>query len=171
MTQSGNGTIVGSNTAWGTGRNVSPSGLTYEWLQISSISSSYHLPEMNMTVYWLSNFEYGIVYQKIRVFEACGSVTKYIGSYSQSTMKILNGNNDNFQAGLGYVGNLPSYLNPRSNILNNSSLNKLTNDTGSILNRLFSHKVIDKVNVSGSGKVELTMLSHQANSKMHHQST
>jgi hypothetical protein len=148
--QSSSGTIVGSNTAWGTGKNVSFSFSTDSLNPIShGISKSRYQYNISMAV--LRHFEYGIIYQVIKVFHVDGSYCEYIGTYNQTTVKVLNGNNDTLDM---QHATPPSLYNLPSNFSTNVTLfNRYVNDTGYILNTIFAHKIIDKVNVPAGATV------------------
>ena len=81
----------------------------------------------------------------VKVFAVNGSYCEYIGAYNQTTIKILNGNNDTLITKAGspvVLYNLPS------TITNNITLqNRYINDTGYMLTTFFTHKVMGSVNI------------------------
>ena len=147
--QSSSGTIVGSNTAWGTGKNVS---FDFSSIGVEPQSSriSHNNPQTNISMAVLQHFEYGIIFQVIKVFHVDGSYCEYIGTYNQTTVKVLNGNNDSLDI---YTGSPTKAYNLPSNFTSNVTLiNRYVNDTGYILYTIFAHKIIDTVNVPEGGQ-------------------
>ncbi|MHB1507691.1 MAG: hypothetical protein ACYCUZ_06520 [Cuniculiplasma sp.] len=146
--QSSSGTIVGSNTAWGTGKNLSNVSIFNDF-PVESNPIMHNVHEGNISMAVLLHFEYGIIYQTIKVLQFNGNHSEYVGSYNETTVKILNGNNDTL---ISEGGSSSVFYKLPFNITNNVTLyNTYINDTGYILNNFFTHNIIDKVNVSAGG--------------------